>query len=165
MKKPMFDDTASNEERLAKLEKVVKRLTLRQNKVATGLITPYPISATIEGDVEGKVLAYPIPCKGVIKKGFVKFDSKPKCLVDVRVEVESPEQLQSKTLVTERKANVKDLSIETEPGSEVVVTLSYRGDWKASKVSISLLWIPNVRDVEAKSFLIDELEELTDERV
>ncbi len=44
------------------------------------------------------------------------------------------------------------LDISIEPGSELV-----------TEVWVSFLWVPSVKDIEAKSYLIEELEKLLTE--
>ena len=147
------------EDRVKQLEMVTTRLMRRSGKRAAVLITPYPISNAVFGEkVEGPVLRYMFPCDGVVTKGFVRLGKKPKTNVMLGVKMFNESGSASKGFSLERKfLSIQPnltviagdcLEISLDPGEEIVTEL-----W------ISFLWRPTVRDIEAKSYLIEELED------
>ena len=147
------------EPRIKKLEKVTERLARRSRKVVTGLITPYPISNTVIGaDIKGDVLKYMFPCPGVITKGVVRLGEKPKGLVSLEASLVSEVTSSARGFVIERMLTKMDINLEVIAGDCLTVSLTGNSDHPVKEIWISFLWTPAVREVEAKSFLIEELE-------
>jgi len=145
--------------RIEHLEVVTQRLMRRASKRTVALITPYPISNAVFGEkVEGAILRYMFPCDGTVTKGFIRLNEKPKKGVNVEVklfnDIGSTMKgfiLDRKTLFIEPKIDVKAgdcLEISLTPSEEIVT-----GIW------ISFLWKPEMKDIEVKSYLIEELED------
>lgn len=146
------------EERVKALEVVTKRLSRRSKKVASGMITPYPISSYTEGDnISGKVLAYVFPCDGQIKKGLVDFGRKLKTPVIVSIEISDGQNTQMKSFPVERRLVLDDFTADVFTGSKIEVSIDAE-DANIKNVSVAFLWVPTVRDVEVRAFLIDELD-------
>jgi len=150
--------------RVEDLERITKRLMRRTGKTAAVLITPYPISNAVFGEkLSGPILRYMFPCDGIIVKGIVKFGTKPRTLVTVGVRLFNDAKSASKGFTTDRKMTTIQpellvtagdcLEVSLEPGTETV-----------TEIWISFLWRPAVKDVEAKSFLIEEMENDLQER-
>ena len=151
-----------DEGRVAFIEKVVSRLARRTNKSATVLISPYPISNAVFGEkVDGIVLSYMFPCGGRITKGAVDLGKKPKQDISVVVSLMGEETGESKTFVlTKRRLTMKP-DIEVKTFDRLEVSISYEAvkpEDNLTEFWASLLWVPTIKDVVAKSFLIDELE-------
>ena len=147
------------EERIKQLEKVTERLMRRTRKAAIGLITPYPISNAVFGDrVEGPILRYMFPCDGRVTKGMLSFSSKPKNPVNVDIKIFNDSTSAVKGFVIDKKTISVVPNLDVKAGDCLEVSLSTLPDDIVTGVWISFLWIPTVKDVEAKSFLIAELE-------
>lgn len=147
------------EKRLAKTEVAINRLARRSRKVATGLITPYPISnAVFRDDIQGTVLTYMFPCDGVISKGAVKLGEKPKGTVQINFELVGEIGTMAQGTTLNRIRNFITLNIKVLAGDCLKVDLTTTPDHPVNEIWISLLWKPSIKDVEAKSFLIDELD-------
>jgi len=145
------------EQRIKQLETVTRRLMRRAGKRATALITPYPISNAVFGEkVEGPILRYMFPCDGVVTKGFVRLGKKPKTPVMLSVKMFNESGSASKGFSLEKKF----LSIQ--PNLPVIagdcLEISLASEEIVTEIWVSFLWKPMVKDVEAKSFLIEELE-------
>ena len=148
------------EERIKRLETITTRLARRAQKRIVGLVTPYPISNALFGEkVEGVILRYLFPCDGKITKGMIMLGAKPKKWVSVNVKIFNEQNMEIKGFMIERKTiSVKpDLSLKSGDCLEVSLTCS--PEEVVNEVWISFLWIPIVNEVEAKSFLIQELED------
>ena len=144
--------------RIEQLEMVTQRLMRRSGKRTTALITPYPISNAVFGDrVEGPILRYMFPCDGIVTKGIVKIGVKPKTSIVLNIKMFNESSSASKGFAIEKKfLSIEPnlpvvagdcLEISLDPGQEIV-----------TEIWISFLWKPGVKDVEAKSYLIEELE-------
>jgi hypothetical protein len=151
-------------DRLEKLEMITERLMRRTHKKAIGLITPYPISNAVFGEsIEGVVLRYMFPCDGVISKGMIRFGVKPKKEVTVKVEIFNDEKSSSKGFVVDRKLLAVEPNLSVSGGDCLTVSIS-SSEVPVTEVWIAFLWTPLVKDVEAKSFLITELEKDVEEQ-
>lgn len=145
------------EDRLSKLELITNRLSRRTNKVSSALITPYPISNAVIGDkIEGDVLRYMFPCDGVITKGAIDLGVRPKDSIVITVELASELSKTSKSFTLDKRRLT--ISPEIEVSTFDRLTVSVSPNTVITEFWISLLWVPKVKDVVVKSFLIDELE-------
>ena len=147
-------------DRVEKLEQVTDRLMRRASKRTTALITPYPISNAVFGDkVEGVLLCYMFPCDGVISKGMFKVGAKPKKEIYIEAKLFNDVEVHSKGFTFNKKTFVADnLAIEVKSGDCLKVSLSPT-DEVVTELWVSFLWIPTVKDVEVKSYLIEDLED------
>ena len=146
------------DQRIKQLETVTKRLMRRATKKSVALVTPYPISNAVFGEnVKGPVLRYMFPCDGVVTKGVVRLGSKPKTSVMLGIKMFNEIGSASRGFVLDKKfLSIQPnlpvvagdcLEISLDPGIDIV-----------TEIWISFLWKPGVKDVEAKSYLIEELE-------
>jgi hypothetical protein len=150
------------EERVAQLELITKRLMRRSHKVASSMITPYPISSAIFSDkVEGVILRYMFPCEGKISKGAIDLGKKPKDDVKVTIDISGELGGTSKSFTVSKRRMIIEPDIEVKTFDQLTISISYNFD-KAennlTEVWTSLLWVPSIKDVDVKSFLIDEIE-------
>ena len=145
-------------ERIEKLEMVTTRLMRRAVKKSIALITPYPISNAVFGEqVKGPILRYMFPCDGIISKGYIRLGQKPKTPVTLGVKLFNDIGSSARGFALEKKSfsiqpNLPVLAgdcleISLDPGNEIV-----------TEIWVSFLWRPGIKDVEAKSYLIEELE-------
>lgn len=145
-------------DRLDKLELITKRLMRRARKRATAIITPYPISNAAFGDnVKGSILRYMFPCDGVVTKGLIRFGAKPKKEVSVEVKIFNEQISFSKGFAIEKKLFSITPDFEVKTGDCLDIILNPNEE-NVSEVWVAFLWKPTVADVEAKSFLIADLE-------
>lgn len=142
--------------RIKKLETMVDRLSRRAVKKTTGLITPYPISNAIIGDVTGVVLRYMFPCEGTIVKGIIHFGHDPVTIVGVRLKISNKEKVTSTEFITDKQDFVYEEEVEVVSGDRLEIEIEPQEP--ITEVWVSFLWVPTIKDVEAKSFLIDEIE-------
>lgn len=141
-----------------KLERRQERSIKKARKVAKALITPFPISGAIVGeDVSGDVLKYMFPCKGTITKGIVMLDSKPSSPVSVEVKLFNTVESTSRGFTLSARRMLISPDITVNAGDCLSISLTKNPEHAVKELWISLLWTPSVRDVEAKSFLIEEL--------
>jgi hypothetical protein len=146
------------EKRIKSLEMITERLMRRSTKHTVGLITPYPISNAVFGDgIKGPVLRYMFPCSGVVSKGLVKLGSKPKVPVMLFIKVFNEQKSEAKGIAIDKRffSIEPNLSVSAGDCLEVVLEPS---DEVVTEIWLSFLWKPEMKDVEAKSFLIEELE-------
>ena len=150
------------EDRIKKLELITKRLARRSKKHVAALITPYPISNAVFGDeVRGTVLHYMFPCGGKIVKGAIDLGKKPKQGIVISFELMGTETGTSKTFVIDSKRLVVDLDIKVSAFDKLKITVSYVAEKPGDNLRefwTSFLWVPEVKDVEVKRYLIDKLD-------
>ena len=147
------------EERIKQLELVTTRLMRRAHKKMTTLITPYPISSAFFGEnIEGAVLRYMFPCEGLITKGIIKLGKKPRKVVSIEVRLFNDSTSAMKGFVLSRKSTTIEPNLGVKAGDCLEISLIPNLEEPVEEVWISFLWRPTVADVEAKSFLIEELE-------
>ena len=164
MKPPLFPkNTAINQERIERIEKVITRLTYRTKKSDKAIITPYPISNAIVGEnlvggcLEGVILRYLFPCEGKITKGYIKLDKRPKDGVNIDVRIFNGAKSESKGFTVSTKTVAIDTALDVSPGDCLEVTLtplSEKSDVK--EIWISMLWVPTTGDIQ--KFMVDNLE-------
>ena len=152
------------EKRVKKLEIITERLTRKaKKKMASAMITPYPISNCIIGeDVQGTVLKYMFSAKGIIGKGLIRFDKKLKSGVIVTVTLENDLGGQAKTFIANRNQLLIEPNLEVFSGDRLTVAVepSDSSEGKLNEVWITFLWTPYVGEATVKSFLIDKLDEI-----
>jgi len=152
------------EARIKKLEVSVDRLRRRAVKVSTGFITPYPISMAKSGsNIQGEILTYMFPCAGVISKGAIKFGEKPKGNIEIGIEI--TDVIGSGTAIkmsADKQLNVVDINLKVKEFDCLKVYLysDPNTDHPVTRVWATFLWKPTMSDIEAKSFLIDELDKI-----
>jgi hypothetical protein len=149
-----------DEKRVASLETITKRLMRRANKHTIGLITPYPISNAIFGeDVKGVVLRYMFPCDGIISRGMVKLGTKPKNSPNLLVRLFNDTESNEKGFLIEKKFLIIEPNVPIKAGDCLEVSITSASEIDPIKeVWVALLWKPTVNNLEAKSFLISEIE-------
>jgi hypothetical protein len=151
------------EDRINKLETITKRLMRRAQKTTVAMITPYPISNAVFGDkVEGSILRYMFPCDGIISKGMFRLGMKPKKEVYGVAKLFNDAETHSKGFTITKKFLSADLEIEVKSGDCLDISIN-SPDEALTEVWVAFLWKPTTSDIEAKSFLIDKLEELKDD--
>jgi len=168
MKAGLFKENLPLEERIKRVETVVQRLAMRSRKSTTAIVTPYPISnAVVSGDgstLKGVILRYMFPCGGMITKGCIKLDKKPKNGAVISVRIFNDKGSESRGFTIERK------TLFVEPGVEIV-----QGDCLEASIEplteediikevwVSFLWNPSVPSASIKNFLIEDLEKIQDD--
>jgi len=160
MKQPLFvKDIPIDEKRISFLEKIVSRLIRRQQKVASAIISPYPISNCVIGEeVKGEVLRYMFACGGEISKGGIALDVKPKHNAMVVLTIKNDSGGNSRSYTVDKKSLVFESNIKVKQFDKLTVTFYPVDEDKIKEVWISLLWVPVVKDAKIKNFLIDELD-------
>ena len=150
------------EDRLDKLELITKRLARRAKTHSKAIISPYPISNAVFGEkVEGTVMRYMFPCEGTITKGAIDLGKKPKQDVSVTISMIGKESGKSVTAIMTKRREIVVPNIDVSTFDQLTVSISYKNEKPEDAITefwASLLWIPSVKDVVAKSFLIEELE-------
>ncbi len=147
-----------DEKRLKHLEIVTQRLMRRASKRTVALITPYPISNAVFGEkVEGPILRYMFPCDGKVTKGFIRLGEKPKKGVDLEVRLFNDATATMKGFTLTRKSLSIEPNIPVTAGDCLEISLISSED-VVTEVWVSFLWKPEVKDVEVKSYLIEDLE-------
>ena len=141
------------------LEKKVDRLMRRSNKVAKALVTPFPISNCVLGDnISGTVLRYMFPASGKILKGGVFLDAKPGESVTVEVSISNSTGGLSKTYAMQRQNLVIEPDMAVQSWDRLSVSIFPFGETVINVVWIAFLWVPDVKEVDVKKCLIEELE-------
>ena len=163
MKQPIFPgNTPIDEKRISFIEKVVTRLARRAVKKIAAMITPYPIShASFGDDVKGVILCYMFPCKGVITKGFIDIGKKLNSGATVSMSLSSGQTNRSVSESLNEDSVLIEPNVSVDPGTKLIVSVTPNDDAeKMTEVWISFLWTPSIKDVEIKSYLIDELDNM-----
>ncbi len=154
--KKATDDNSS----ISDMRKMVDRLNRRANKVAKAFVTPYPISSCVSGDdVKGEVLKYMFTCQGKILKGGIFLDHKPKKGLSVEIAVVNELTGSSKSYVVDRKSLLFEPKVEVTAWDRLAVSITPLDPTdKFTEVWTGFLWVPNIKEVDVKNFLINELE-------
>lgn len=146
-------------DRIKRLEKMNERLSRRTKKTAKAMITPFPLSGAIIGeDVHGTVILNMFPCDGVITKGVVRLGEKPKQPLTLTVALKNDSGAISKDFTLEKRLIHVRPDLQVKAGDCLGITLMHNPESPVSEIWVALLWTPTVKDVEAKSFLIETLE-------
>lgn len=145
-------------ERIDYLELIVKRLLRRSSKRAIALITPYPISSASFGDdIKGSILRYMFPCDGIVTKGFIRLGEKPKEFITVDVKMSNDAGAVSKEFVLDRRLLSIEPNLDVKAGDCLDISV-IAGTSPVKEIWVSFLWRPSISDIEAKSYLIEDLE-------
>lgn len=148
-------------EKIDKLEKMVQRLARRAHKQTSALITPVPISNCVMGEeVKGDVLKYMFPCPGVISKGGIFLNAKPKQGATVILTVENELGGSSKSYQITRRNLLFEPNIETDTWDRLTAAFFVVNpeEDRMTEVWIALIWTPTIKDVTIKNYLIDQLD-------
>lgn len=150
------------EPRIKKVEITLERLARRSRKKMTAILTPYPISNAVFGEkVDGPILRYFFPCEGRVTKGAIDFGKKPKVPVTLTVDLLTGLGGESKVFILDKRLTILTFNTEIKEFSKLTASISYENEnpnQDITEVWIGFLWIPTMKDVEAKSFLFEELE-------
>ena len=165
MRQPIFTPNIPiNEKRIAHIEHVILQLMRRSVRKTSALITPYPISSASFGDnVKGRILCYMFPCEGIITKGMISFGSRPLNGANLTISYHSRDYSASRTFTLHNIEDVVEPKVKVESGGKVIVEIFPKEGTIIKEVWISFLWTPSVREVEVKSYLIDELDHTVEE--
>lgn len=146
-------------DRIEKLETITKRLMRRASKHTNALITPYPISsATFGADIEGPILRYMFPCDGVVSKGLIRVSPKPKVGIGIEAKIFNGIRSISKGFTMDKVLLVIEPNLTVVAGDCLELSLISEEAQATVEVWVSFLWKPSIKNVEVKSFLIEELE-------
>lgn len=158
MRQPLFiKNTPIDEKRINFIELMVSRLMRRARKKHTALITPYPISNVVFGEnVEGCILRYMFPCSGNITKAMLYLDKKPKEDIELFIDLIDNTGGMSKNYFITQKQTTIDTKIPVISGTRLEISLNHID--VITEAWISFLWVPSIKDIEAKSYLINDLE-------
>ena len=147
-----------NEKRVADLETITKRLMRRAGKRTAALITPYPISNAVFGDkIEGPILRYMFPCDGTITSGIVRLKEKPKTGIMLNIKMFNELTSTSKGFLLEKKFLQFQPVIPVLAGDCLEISL-VPGELPVTEIWLAFLWKPSMKNIEVKSFLIEEME-------
>jgi hypothetical protein len=150
-------------EKIDRLEMIVNRLMRRASKRSVALITPYPISSASFGDdIKGSILRYMFPCDGIITKGFVRLGTKPKEGVSIEVKMSNDAGSVVKGFTLDKRLLGIDPDLKVIAGDCLDISV-ISGTDPVKEIWVSFLWKPTVSDVEAKSYLIADLEKVIEE--
>lgn len=166
MKRELFNKDLPIEDRVSRLESVVRKVAMRSKKVASAIITPYPISSSFYGDdVRGTILRYMFPCNGSVTKGMIKFGAKPKkgVAVDLKLSNRSRSDVRSFTISTAYALVEPSPRFEISAGDCLEISLSPSAEEQITEVWIAMLWTPSVTNVDIHEVLIEELEKGLDD--
>ena len=145
--------------RVEDLEMITKRLMRRVSKRVVVLITPYPISNAVFGEkVEGPILRYMFPCEGIITKGIVRLGVKPKSPIILNIKMFNDSKSASKGFAVDKRSLSIEPDLPVVAGDCLEISLD-PGVETVTEIWISFLWKPTVKDVEAKSYLMEEIED------
>ena len=141
-----------------KVERLQRRLERKQRKQRVKTITtPYPISCCVTGDLNGNALRYMFPCSGKITKIAISFNSKPKEVVVVNVNIEGELGVKSEGFKLDKKTYSAKVNIDVYELDKLTVAISSTEAAKVNEVWIAFLWEPIVKDASVRSFLVEEL--------
>ena len=150
-------------EKIDRLDMIVNRLMRRASKRSVALITPYPISSASFGDdIKGSILRYMFPCDGIITKGFVRLGTKPKEGVSIEVKMSNDAGSVVKGFTLDKRLLGIDPDLKVIAGDCLDISV-ISGTDPVKEIWVSFLWKPTVSDVEAKSYLIADLEKVIEE--
>jgi len=159
MKQPIFiQNIPIDEKRISFIEKVVTRLARRTKSRTSAMVTPYPISACVKGNIKGNILRYMFPLDGTIDKAIISFDKKPKEIIYVGAKVGGEGGISSKGFTLEKKHTSMTLPLQVKAGDKLSVNVDVSDNEVVDEIWIAFTWIPNVKDTKLKTMLIEELE-------
>ena len=149
------------EERIKSLEKQVARLQRKQPKKIMAALTPYPISNCVTGEnVEGPILRYMFSATGRITKGLVRITNSMKSGAEVEVCISSDIGREHRVYNMSRQSILIEPDFEVYSGDRMTIFITpAEPEEKITEVWTSFLWIPNIKEVEVKKFLISELKD------
>ena len=153
------------EKRVKNLETIVKRLSRRSRKVASAMITPYPISNAVFGDnISGNILHYMFPCVGKITKGLILVGNKLENGAIVSISIKDDVHEESKSYVIVNKITLTNPNIDIDSGDRLTISIKPNDPEESiTEVWMSFLWVPSMKEIDIKNFLIDKLESVSKE--
>lgn len=144
------------ENRVKKLELIVRRLSRKSSKKRSALLTPYPIHFTTTELIDE--FTFMFPCDGTILRAAIALDNKPKKSVIIEAIIKSDVLSNSVSKSVDRKYEILEINSNVKCFDILEIETDIPEDSEVSSLHVSLLWLPSVSDHEVKSFLITELE-------
>lgn len=162
--RPIDDPKASLEKKVAYLDRVTARLSRRAHKKISAMVTPYPISACVIGeDIKDEVLRYLFVAKGIITKGMIILDHKPKKGVVVNIGISNDAGGEGKQFIVTKKSTSVEPNIEVFSSDKLTISVNSLDEEDLIKeVWLGFLWVPDVSEAAVKDQLISELEKDND---
>ena len=99
------------------------------------------------------------PCKGSITKALICLGNKPKNEVIIDVSIKNQIYTDSKSYGMTGKSLSCELNKEIYSGDRLKISITPSEKDQITEVWVSFLWVPFVKEIEAKSYLISDLEE------
>ena len=152
------------EEQMKFVDIMLERLNRKKEKIAKGLITPFPISNFVDFPVEGVVLKYMFPVNGQLLFGGMFIEKLPKDGVDILFNLQTSNNLgtyRTESMFTKSNTFTIRPNIDIRSGNKLTVSVIPKIEGsEVSGVWTSLLWIPAMKELAIKKILIDELEKI-----
>lgn len=146
------------EDRVKKLELIVSRLARKQPKRMSAMVTPFPISNAVFGEnISGPILRYMFPCLGTVTKGLITIDKRPSEVAIVGYEINNGLHNTKNTYTMTSKKFLVEPKVSVDSGDQLTVSIFPTGEDVIEEVWISFLWVPQIREVDIKRILIDDL--------
>ena len=158
--KALFENSTNTVDhaRVSKIETILTRVSRRMNKTVTGLLTPYPISNYCNEPVSDIVLRYMFPSNGKITVGAMYIEDMPKGGVNIVLYVGDATGGGTKTYTIKRKDFKLAPNLPVSFGSRLTIGVKPVVEEEIVKgIWTSFMWVPDVKDVDVKTYLLDEL--------
>jgi hypothetical protein len=147
------------EEKFDSIERVLWRISRRSNKVATGIVTPFPVSSYVEDPTDGVVFRYMFPLEGEIIKAYIVIDKFPKKGVNLIAELRNRGTGVSKQETMLRTPFVSGYDMHVVAGSCLTISVEpVEKEETVGGIWLGIAWAPKVNEAVLKEFLLDELE-------
>lgn len=150
-----------DEKRIAYIEEAVAKLCKVPFRKVTALITPYPITASVDGNHVGPFFDFMFPCNGKIVKAAVDVGTKPKVPIELTAEISNSEGGLSNTFIISNNRIIVEPDIPVRTFDKLTLSMYHTEETEkfVRKLNISLLWIPHVKSVEVKNFLREDFDD------
>ena len=93
----------------------------------------------------------------LFRSGMIHLGSKPKDVVNVEFKIEDKSGGNSVFFPLDKQDFIVEPDIQVTVGSRLTISVEPSGPMPLTEVWVSFLWIPTVKDIEAKQFLMNEL--------
>jgi hypothetical protein len=169
MRRTLIKGTNSDQ-RLKSAEAAVRRLQRKTyNQRVSSYISPFPVSFYISKIPEdGVVLRYMFPGEGRITNACIYVEGDVKKGIIISAQTTNDTGMGSGISATFRK-NFNKFSLDMYVNTGDMLSIILPTDMNLGNVWVAFLWLPDISEVEVKSFLARELEvvkeEISDEGV
>ena len=168
MRKELEIKGNTNEEKIASIKMILRRMTRKLSSKVIGVLPVSPVfDFAYEPDPDGVVMRRLFPVTGKITQAAIAFDSKGKKPISLTISVENDLAMRSfsSSYAIKKMATTLSLNFEILAGDKVTIKAKVEEGEEVKGIWIGFAFEANLKSLTKKDFLLEELERLISEEI